>query len=197
MNKYITVIALGLCLAVSGFAQANQNPPQKGKRPTAGAQKAKPAAQKLDRKASKRGGNSRKAASDKKTAARKPGGKTAAGRGSKPLQTAAGRGPKPGGKTAAGRGPKPPQTAAGRGPKPGGKTAAGRGPKPGGKTGTAQKGGPRPQGLPPKVVYQLEKLFGAKANPNKSISVNAAAAVLKRLDNNKDGQLTRKELFHD
>ena len=174
MNKYITVIALGLCLAVSGFAQANQNPPQKGKRPTAGAQKAKPAAQKLDRKASKRGGNSRKAASDKKTAARKPGGKTAAG-----------------------RGPKPPQTAAGRGPKPGGKTAAGRGPKPGGKTGTAQKGGPRPQGLPPKVVYQLEKLFGAKANPNKSISVNAAAAVLKRLDNNKDGQLTRKELFHD
>jgi hypothetical protein len=46
-------------------------------------------------------------------------------------------------------------------------------------------------------VYQLEKLFGAKANPNKSISVNAAAAVLKRLDNNKDGQLTRKELFHD
>ena len=162
MNKYITVIALGLCLAVSGFAQANQNPPQKGKRPTAGAQKAKPAAQKLDRKASKRGGNSRKAASDKKTAARKPGGKTAAG-----------------------RGPKKPQT------------AAGRGPKPGGKTGTAQKGGPRPQGLPPKVVYQLEKLFGAKANPNKSISVNAAAAVLKRLDNNKDGQLTRKELFHD
>ena len=197
MNKYITVIALGLCLAVSGFAQANQNPPQKGKRPTAGAQKAKPAAQKLDRKASKRGGNSRKAASDKKTAARKPGGKTAAGRGPKKPQTAAGRGPKPGGKTAAGRGPKPPQTAAGRGPKPGGKTAAGRGPKPGGKTGTAQKGGPRPQGLPPKVVYQLEKLFGAKANPNKSISVNAAAAVLKRLDNNKDGQLTRKELFHD
>jgi len=194
MNKYITVIALGLCLAVSGFAQANQNPPQKGKRPTAGAQKAKPAAQKLDRKArtqlrvkgnkARREGRNaaaagkaaaeKKAASDKKTAARKPGGKTAAG-----------------------RGPKPPQTAAGRGPKPGGKTAAGRGPKPGGKTGTAQKGGPRPQGLPPKVVYQLEKLFGAKANPNKSISVNAAAAVLKRLDNNKDGQLTRKELFHD
>ena len=182
MNKYIIVIALGLCLAVSGFAQANQNPPQKGKRPTAGAQKAKPAAQKLDRKArtqlrvkgnkARREGRNaaaagkaaaeKKAASDKKTAARKPGGKTAAG-----------------------RDPKPPQT------------AAGRGPKPGGKTGTAQKGGPRPQGLPPKVVYQLEKLFGAKANPNKSISVNAAAAVLKRLDNNKDGQLTRKELFHD
>ena len=183
MNKYIIVIALGLCLAVSGFAQANQNPPQKGKRPTAGAQKAKPAAQKLDRKArtqlrvkgnkARREGRNaaaagkaaaeKKAASDKKTAARKPGGKPAAGRGPRPPQTAAGRGPKPGGKTAAGRGPKPPQTAA----------------------------------APRDIMQRRTKLFAHLFKPNKKgelITIKSITAKLARLDKNKDGRLSPKEM---
>ena len=49
---------------------------------------------------------------------------------------------------------------------------------------------------PPKIVYHLEKWFGAKAE-NEGIPLEVAASLLKRLDNNKDGKLTRKELFHD
>ncbi len=47
----------------------------------------------------------------------------------------------------------------------------------------------------PKIVYHLEKRFGAKAE-NEGIPLDVAASLLKRLDNNKDGKLTRKELFH-
>ena len=61
----------------------------------------------------------------------------------------------------------------------------------------AQKGGPHPDGRPPKVVYHLEKWFGGKADPNVGIPFDVAASLLKKLDNDKDGKLTRKELFHD
>ena len=42
----------------------------------------------------------------------------------------------------------------------------------------------------------LEKLYGRDAKPDKAVPIDDVFAALKRLDANKDGNLTPDELFH-
>ncbi len=164
MKTYIIVTALGLCLAIPGYAQKTK-PPQKGKQPSA-AERSKAAAQRAG--AQKRAAQKR---AIQKAAAQKPGGKAPA---------AGGRPP---------RGKAPAPAAGGRPP-------AGKGPVAGPRPGGPDAGRPNRDGPPPKIFVALEKLYGRDAKPNKAVPIGDVFAALKRLDANKDGNLTPEELFH-
>ena len=152
MKTYIIVTALGLCLAIPGYAQKTK-PPRKGKQPSA-AERSKAADQRAD--AQKRAAQKR---AIQKAAAQKPGGKAPA-------------------------------------PAAGGRPPRGKAPVAGSRPGGPDAGRPNRDGPPPKIVVALEKLYGRDAKPNKAVPIRDAIDALKRLDANKDGNLTPEELFH-
>jgi len=173
MKAYIITTVLGLCLAVPGYAQSEQESPPEGDNPVEATEEA---ADESAEEEAKVGAKQPATGLKKQRANRQAGGRPATG----------GKGrPQAGGRPATGGKGRP---AAGGRPATGGKVAISDEP--------SFRGGPNNDGPPPKIFVALEKLFGPEPEPNKAVPIGEIFAALKRLDVNKDGKLTPEELFH-
>jgi len=209
MKAYIIITVLGLCLAIPGYAQSEQDPPKEEGNPTEAPEEA--AAEERKAEAKQPAAGLRKRATRPATkGGRQP-------KGGKNRPQAGGRSPA-GGKGGLKAGAPPPRQEIKNYNSSKSNTSAinieeeddlnklrkrkgvrGRKPK-GGKVAISDElafpSSPNHDGPPPRIFVALEKVFGPEAAPDKGVPIGKVFAALKRLDANGDGKLSPAELFH-